>query len=406
MKIQGIRLLAMFYCISIFSCTKETKEIVIVEGVKSSKTSSVESLSTEDVAFWDNSESVDLDINELLLPNGMTFSQYKASIGKKSNEGENRNLLLMLLSEKANEIINYTNPGFTNTLPIQTKLAYSWNGKNYKNRYHAADGCPENLYGLDCSGFLYNVFTNAGFIGFKTGSADSQRQVPHIIDVLSNTKTLTNSDGKNIDLNNMVAKDYKKIPVTSMLTGDIIYWLDGETAKHIGILLVQKNGEVSVAQSNGKQNTECEENYKPMKGKTLSRGPRFTTNIANSIKSREEKGFGENYGIVRFLEKTPCNLKTISGGYGVIPTLHSIGNKSGTIQLTYEMFSVPDKLEVFYGNELLFSTKEFSPDGFVSGSNTKNITYTYEEKTGTEIEVIVTGDKIGTAWEYTVNCPE
>jgi hypothetical protein len=63
------------------------------------------------------------------------------------------------------------------------------------------------------------------------------------------------------------------------------------------------------------------------------------------------------------------------------------------------MYSIPDKLEVFYEGKLLFST-----NGFVSGNKTESITYNYNKET--EIEVIVTGNDAGTAWEYTVNCPE
>ncbi len=401
MKINVIKLLVVFGCISIFSCTKETKETIIIEGGKPIKSSSAESLSEEDLAFWDNSSTVNLNINDILLPNGMTFSQYKLSIGKTTTEGENRNLLLMLLGEKAHNIINYTNPDFATNIPKQTKLAYSWNSKDYTNPSSDPNGCPESIYGLDCSGFLYNVFKNAGFNGFKVGAADDQRKEAHLSNVFSKTGQLTNAEGKNIDLKNMVAKDFGEIPPASMLTGDIIYWLDASgRAKHIGIILKNGSG-ISVAQSNGHQNEEsdtknsndCEKNY------GANRGPRFTSNVENSIKSTANGGFGDSYGIVRCLEKTPCNAKTISGGFGVTPTLHSVGSKSGTIQLNYEMYSIPDKLEVFYEGKLLFST-----NGFVSGNKTESITYNYNKET--EIEVIVTGNDAGTAWEYTVNCPE
>ena len=44
----------------------------------------------------------------------------------------------------------------------------------------------------------------------------------------------------------------------------------------------------------------------------------------------------------------PCNTSTKSGNDGVTEEKHALGKNSGWVTITYNMQSVPDKLEVFY----------------------------------------------------------
>src|SRR5690606_4897471 len=60
--------------------------------------------------------------------------------------------------------------------PAQNGLAYSWGGKDHlKRQVPPGEGtvCQEAVYGLDCSGFIYQLFAQAG-VPIVTGPADRQ----------------------------------------------------------------------------------------------------------------------------------------------------------------------------------------------------------------------------------------
>lgn len=111
-------------------------------------------------------------------------------------------------------------------------------------------------------------------------------------------------------------------------------------------------------------------------------------------------------------EVTPCNQQTVSGGDGVTSTKHTLGNKSGEVVIQYNMQNIPDKMEVFYENELVASTFSIpnNIDGFVGNSITGSsgvgeIKFYYVKEKVDYIEIIVTGSDANTAWEYLVKCP-
>ena len=95
----------------------------------------------------------------------------------------------------------------------------------------------------------------------------------------------------------------------------------------------------------------------------------------------------------------PCNNTTNSGGAGVTETYHDLGSTPGTAVVSYNMYSVPDKMEIFYGNTLIATT-----GGFVSNSNSFNIAWN-PGAGSTLIRIVVTGSSASTGWDYTVSCP-
>ena len=402
MKINFIKLLVVFCCFSIFSCNKETKETIIITEENSTIVENGDGLTEEDLVEWDKLEVVDVNVNNILLPNGSTIGVYKTSLGKSdAGQQENSNKIISKLCESAGAIITYK-PNLYIGIPTQTKLVYVYGDKRgvkyqyreYKTRRQGLY-CPESLYGLDCSALLYNIFREAGFTSMPYTYADAQRKLPFLENEFKRHNNTINYNGSTINFDNIVIKERGKLAGTSLATGDIIYWKSGNAAYHIGMIVVEQTTtgkRMMIAASNGSPK-DCSGNLLP------KRGPNF---YEIQPTGSPLIGFSKNYSVIRISEKVPCNAKTISGGFGVTPTLHSVGSMSGTIQLNYEMYSIPDKLEVFYEGKLLFST-----NGFVSGNKSESIVYEYNDSTKTEeIEVIVTGDNAGTAWEYTVNCPQ
>lgn len=61
----------------------------------------------------------------------------------------------------------------------------------------------------------------------------------------------------------------------------------------------------------------------------------------------------------------PCGQVTASGGQGVTRTRHALGPAPGLVRITYDMYSIPDRLDCFYKGVLVAST-----GGLVSGSGT------------------------------------
>ena len=96
-----------------------------------------------------------------------------------------------------------------------------------------------------------------------------------------------------------------------------------------------------------------------------------------------------------------CNNSTNAGGFGVTRTVHGIGKKSGTVNVSYDMYSIPDQMDVYLNKVLVAST-----NGFVSGNGTLQIPYNASSSSDNYIEVVVTGNDASTAWDYTVICPQ
>ena len=69
-----------------------------------------------------------------------------------------------------------------------------------------------------------------------------------------------------------------------------------------------------------------------------------------------------------------CNAVVKSGGQGETITQHDLGNKSGNVLINYDLYSIPDKIEVYYENNLVASTF-----GYINGSGTIQFFYTAEK---------------------------
>jgi hypothetical protein len=96
----------------------------------------------------------------------------------------------------------------------------------------------------------------------------------------------------------------------------------------------------------------------------------------------------------------PCGEVTASGGQGTTKTRHGLGPDAGLVRITYDMYSIPDRLDCFYKGVLVAST-----GGLVSGAATLQWAYNPQPGDPSWCLVVVSAPNSGTAWTYTVQCP-
>lgn len=116
-----------------------------------------------------------------------------------------------------------------------------------------------------------------------------------------------------------------------------------------------------------------------------------------------------------------CNVQKVSGGEGVTSTMHDMGDEAGIVKIIYETFTVPDRIDVFYGTTWVAGTG--SDPGSIGtvppladcGNPTEG--YVGEDGEfcfpfdpaigGSMVEIVVSGCvRGGTAWEYTIQCAD
>lgn len=102
-------------------------------------------------------------------------------------------------------------------------------------------------------------------------------------------------------------------------------------------------------------------------------------------------------------QQAACNTTTYPGTYAEQADVKywDMGNKPGTVYLSYNMFEVPDMLSVTHENVEMYNT-----NGFVSGAQF-NIPLNYTPKTTTQFKTIMTSNRTDnkTIWWYSLSCP-
>lgn len=105
---------------------------------------------------------------------------------------------------------------------------------------------------------------------------------------------------------------------------------------------------------------------------------------------------------------------SIEGAYGITIRAFDLGNKAGSVCFAYDMFQIPDRLDIRYNGKWVASTGRLLdntiviPDcnisgGFVSG--TGKLCFNYDPNISRFAEVYISGCNVGTAWELRPNCP-
>lgn len=70
---------------------------------------------------------------------------------------------------------------------------------------------------------------------------------------------------------------------------------------------------------------------------------------------------------------------------------------AGTFGLKYEMYENPDQLDIFYRDDVIFTT-----GGLVSNNATRAVHYAEASQL---VTVVVWAPNDGTEWNYQVSCP-
>ncbi len=114
------------------------------------------------------------------------------------------------------------------------------------------------------------------------------------------------------------------------------------------------------------------------------------------------KDINDCNGFVSFFLSDPieCNVQSGSGGQGTSFITQNLGPVGGSVQVSYEMYSIPDQMEIYYDNELLTGTP-----GLVSGSGVLEFTYTPNPNGPFYCIIKMFAPNSGTAWDFIANCP-
>lgn len=83
-------------------------------------------------------------------------------------------------------------------------------------------------------------------------------------------------------------------------------------------------------------------------------------------------------------------------------TTYLMGSTPGRVFVTYDMFGIPDRLDIFYGNEIVATT-----GGFVSDTDGSPLSFDYVPVGDdfTVLAVVTPSDSEGSAWDVFVGCP-
>jgi hypothetical protein len=115
-------------------------------------------------------------------------------------------------------------------------------------------------------------------------------------------------------------------------------------------------------------------------------------------------------------EPLACDNGFVSGSEGITNTRHQLNGTAGTVTITYDTYSVPDRIDVFLdGNQWKGGTgSSITPPpptsdcasplaGFVGATGTITFSVGTSNK---YVDVYVSGCLgQGTAWDYTFACP-
>lgn len=406
MKLNIIKILIISCCLSVLSCTKETKETIVIQNNDITNQKNPDELSVEQDSFISSLPNINILEENILIPNGggKTLKDFESELqsgiwdnwinknwlGKKGGMSQTpENFKYFFWGMMTKSAVKFTSDTYftfafeDGKKPEQKRLAYRYGGnKDYWGRIipeysRGVYSSFSPIYGIDCSGLVYHILKESGTIGYPIMTASDQISKPKLIEKAIVKGFPFMKDNITVTQNNNPTEndiDY----------GDIVYFKDN----HIGLAIKDYQNNKIIAQSNG-----LPARTQKIYDDNLKKGPHWK-NLTNMLKW----GF-TGIESIRINIKLPCNAKTISGGNGVTENIHALGLNNGKVFIDYDMFPIPDKIDVYYRDVLVKSSGVKSNKG--------QIEYDYVVIGNTDfIKVVVTGTDPNTAWEYTVNCPQ
>jgi|GEM_PF-5004582 hypothetical protein len=176
--------------------------------------------------------------------------------------------------------------------PYQYGLAYSWGSKQYMTRQLPAPVCnSEKIYGLDCSGMMYQIAVAPG-LAFPS-NPQNYCNAQYLKDTANWDKAINGSQ----KFTGLKMSDLGyNLPLSQICAGDIIVWFknNSDTAKHIGIACTNgSSGALLVLNSSGGSKT-CATNMDPLHGPVIKV---FTTMLSSQHYN--------NYKVLRVINPSP-----------------------------------------------------------------------------------------------------
>jgi hypothetical protein len=272
-----------------------------------------EVLDPGELAYLDNLETSDYSAEDIVLPNGRKLSDYlqeidpdlynminhpiKSTLTSKTifdkHPFEQKNILLARMLGWALVLTNrdlFEYPEEGPNSPQQYGLAYSYGQKDHTNRQKPPAGnltiCTDSLYGLDCSGLIYQLAASAGLTLSHNPIGECNAQFE------SDTLNWVKAFKKSTNYQKLHMEVLGKIQITDFQAGDMIFWLNGDgVAFHVGIVLYasDKSG-LAVFMSAG-CGRDCD-NQGCINNHSSNRGPR-------QVDLGDPKYFNANYKVLR-----------------------------------------------------------------------------------------------------------
>lgn len=328
-----------------------------------------EALSPEEIQILDGiPEATGFSTTTVVLPNGETLADYLEEVDRPFGEKwmatgtdayndlgpqDARNLMIARLAAVALNLTDRSKHQFEaegDGKPAQNGIAYSWGSKDYtKRQVPPGDGtiCNEAVYGLDASGFIFQLFAEAG-VPIAKESADKQRQPDALQQALKSAIAA---------LDKVKVEDLGAIPTANFEAGDIIYWTNSSgVATHIGLVLKNKDGKLAVFQSNGAASGDAEECAKNL----------GDTRGARRLQLNDPYWFGQSkpYAITRINAE-------ISGNWNLF--LRCSGSSTDAITLTLEFPTSDDADFKVTGTGIDYDGKDLAVTGDMHYDNTTNV---------------------------------
>lgn len=266
--------------------------IVIILIILTSCKSGFSGLDYESIENEEFNNNLVKDLDQNIFTDSIDIAMIESQFPKKGylTVDYTRNLKINLL-RNAKHITKKSNYSYYDN----NGLAYLWGGKNHNRKLVPSNvndrknRCQEPLYGLDCSGFVYQLFLLSDLkITHPTKKAPEDYANA---EYLSKPKNWRKALSEYADNSNAIkVRRINNLKVEEIQSGDVIFFYKPrKEASHIGICLWVGNnetGELVFFDSSGFANNTCEN--------AIARGPRrsvLTQNLLNRWKKK--------YGIIR-----------------------------------------------------------------------------------------------------------
>ena len=124
--------------------------------------------------------------------------------------------------------------------------------------------------------------------------------------------------------------------------------------------------------------------------------PSLNALAEGTILVRDDKGTGVMAGTANSV------FGRASGGEGFTRTTHALGTEPGIVQITYDMFSIPDRLDCYYQ-----VSRRARRHDRLAGVGIGHAGRDVCPGAGDQVwcMVVMSAPNNGTAWTYTVHCP-